>query len=170
MRCCPQLPSTACHSMPRHSQTCVFIRQSSNRMLLFQNIKQPKVASSLLFLCTNVFVSMYLHFARGMFNCSLTQMSNQPITWQQVNELRCVRKTTWWKLKPASEWRINRVAVTLNGFVGATALQVWVLHKLQIYWDFHHITGISKVYKPKTKNIWWVAAICENRHHHAMHL
>ncbi len=82
------------------------------------------------------------HFIRYLFNCLVTQIANQSITWQQLNAFRyldVVRKTCW-SSNRSSEWGRKGIKVTLNRMVvGARRLvfQKLVFQKLLIYWDFH---------------------------------
>lgn len=82
MWCCPQLPSTVCHSMPRHSRTRLCLQQTFTGLYIW--FPQPKICSPCCFYahrkcCLNVlsFCSIYL----------FVNMFNQPITRQQVNAM-----------------------------------------------------------------------------------
>ncbi len=76
------------------------------------------------------------HFIRYLFNCLVTQVAHQSITWQQLNAFRYldVVKTTCWSSNWASERGRKGIKVTLNV---EWLLVVWVFQKLLIYWDFH---------------------------------
>ncbi len=72
-----------------------------------------------------------------MFNCLVTQIANQPITWQQLNVFRHldVVKTICWSSNRASEWGRKGIYdfwwdLVPDGFIR-------VFQKLLIYWDFH---------------------------------
>ncbi len=74
-----------------------------------------------------------------LFNCLVTQIANQPITWQQLNAFRHldVVKTTCWSSNRSSErGRKGFKWLNVEWLLVSDGL-VWVFHKLLIYWDFH---------------------------------
>lgn len=46
-------------------------------------------------------------------------MSNQPITWQRLNELRCIKYVKKNLMKMKASIRMKKIPLTLNEVVGA---------------------------------------------------
>ncbi len=87
----------------------------------------------------------------------MTQIANQPITWQQLNAFRHldVVKTICWSSNRASEWGRKGILVTLNvEWLLVPDELVWVFQKLLIYWDFHAQPSLGF-----TENIQWAAVV-----------
>lgn len=77
-------------------------------------------------------VNIYTHWPLYLFNCLLIQISNQPITWQQLNAFRHVDtvKTSCWSSSHLINFESGMVVGVLN-------LLVWVFQELPIICDFH---------------------------------
>ncbi len=88
-----------------------------------------------------IYIYIYTHTSTTLlgtqFNCLVTLIANQPITWQQLNATRCGEDDLL-KFKPSIRMgKKGDLSDFECGMVVGTDGLVWVFQKLLIYWDFH---------------------------------
>ncbi len=96
-----------------------------------------------------------------LFNCLVTQIANQPITWQQLNAFRHldVVKTCWSSTEHQNGEERGFKWLNVEWLLVPDGL-VWVFHKLLIYWDFHTQPSLGFTENgQKKRNIQWAAVV-----------